>query len=76
MLSDPNRRAMYDRFGHRAEDASSPFGQNGPFAGGVIGTSTTSLIDGIPGDIRAFGVGKGDKGDIRCQSSLISFETE
>ena len=27
VLSDPNRRAMYDRFGHRAEDASSPFGR-------------------------------------------------
>src|SRR5262249_43928235 len=50
VLSAPNRRAMYDRFGHRAEDASSPFGQNGPFAGGVIDINDIA-IDGILGDI-------------------------
>jgi molecular chaperone DnaJ len=73
VLSDPNRRAMYDRFGHRAEDASSPFGQNGPFAGGVIDINDIA-IDGILGDILgAFGVGKGDKGDVRVELA-ISFE--
>ena len=73
VLSDPNRRAMYDRFGHRAEDAGSPFGQNGPFAGGVVDISDIA-IDGILGDILGvFGVGRGDKGDMRVEVA-ISFE--
>lgn len=73
VLSDPNRRSMYDRFGHRAEDASSPFGQNGPFAGGVVDISDIA-IDGILGDILgAFGVGKSDKGEVRVELA-ISFE--
>ena len=73
VLGDPNRRAMYDRFGHRAEDSSSPFGPNGPFAGGVVDISDIA-IDGILGDILgAFGVGKGDRGDIRRELA-ISFE--
>src|SRR5438094_8241122 len=36
VLSDPQRRAMYDRFGHRAEEPGSPFGSAGPFAGGAV----------------------------------------
>ena len=36
VLGDPNRRMMYDRFGHRAEEPGSPFGSGGPFAGGVV----------------------------------------
>src|ERR1700733_12815736 len=35
ILADPQRRAMYDRFGHGAESPGSPFSSNGPFAGGV-----------------------------------------
>ncbi len=73
VLSDPNRRAMYDRLGHRAEDGSSPFGPNGPFAGGVVDISDIA-IDGILGDILgAFGVGKGDRGDARVELG-ITFE--
>ena len=64
VLSDPQRRAMYDRFGHRAEDAGSPFGAGGPFAGGVVDFSEIA-IDGILGDLLGvFGVGKGDRGDL------------
>ena len=70
VLSDPNRRSMYDRLGHRAEDGSSPFGPNGPFAGGVVDISDIA-IDGILGDILgAFGVGKGDRGDTRVELSI------
>jgi molecular chaperone DnaJ len=73
VLSDPNRRAMYDRFGHGAEDGGSPFGPNGPFAGGVVDISDIA-IDGILGDILgAFGVGRGDKGDVRVEIA-IAFE--
>jgi len=73
VLGDPNRRAMYDRLGHAAEDGSSPFGPNGPFAGGVVDISDIA-IDGILGDILgAFGVGRGDKGDVRVETQ-VSFE--
>ncbi len=73
VLSDPNRRAMYDRLGHRAEGASSPFGPNGPFAGGVVDISDIA-VDGILGDLLGvFGVGKGDKGDVRIELG-VTFE--
>ncbi|MBV9946715.1 MAG: molecular chaperone DnaJ [Myxococcales bacterium] len=73
VLSDPDRRAMYDRFGHRAEEPGSPFGGNGPFAGGFVDISDIA-IDGILGDLLGvFGVGRGDKGDIK-QELEISFE--
>ncbi len=73
VLSDPQRRQMYDRFGHRAEDSGSPFGANGPFAGGVVDISDIA-IDGILGDILgAFGVGRGEKGDLRKEIE-VSFE--
>jgi molecular chaperone DnaJ len=73
VLSDPQRRAMYDRFGHRAEEPGSPFGQGGPFAGGVVDISDIAF-DGILGDLLGvFGVGKGDKGDIKRELE-IGFE--
>jgi molecular chaperone DnaJ len=73
VLSDPDRRAMYDRFGHRAEEPGSPFGGNGPFPGGFVDISDIA-IDGILGDLLGvFGVGRGDKGDVK-QELEVSFE--
>lgn len=73
VLSDPQRRSMYDRFGHRAEESGSPFGQGGPFAGGVVDFSEIA-VDGILGDLLGvFGVGKGDRGDIKRELE-ITFE--
>jgi molecular chaperone DnaJ len=73
VLFDPNRRGMYDRFGHRAEEPGSPFGTGGPFPGGFVDVSNLS-IDGILGDLLGvFGVGRGDKGDMKCPLE-ISFE--
>src|SRR5580704_14863038 len=73
VLSDPQRRAMYDRFGHRAEEPGSPFGSGGPFAGGVVDISDIAF-DGILGDLLGvFGVGKGDKGDIK-RDLEVTFE--
>jgi molecular chaperone DnaJ len=73
VLSDPQRRAMYDRFGHRAEEPGSPFGASGPFAGGVVDISDIA-IDGILGDLLGvFGVGRGEKGDIK-QELELTFE--
>jgi molecular chaperone DnaJ len=73
VLSDPQRRQMYDRFGHRAEEPGSPFGQSGPFGGGVVDISDIAF-DGILGDLLGvFGVGRGEKGDIKRELE-ISFE--
>jgi molecular chaperone DnaJ len=73
VLSDPNRRGMYDRFGHRAEEPGSPFGTGGPFPGGFVDISDIA-IDGILGDLLGvFGVGRGDKGDIKRELE-VSFE--
>ncbi len=73
VLSDANRRTMYDRFGHRAEEPGSPFGSGGPFPGGFVDISDIA-IDGILGDLLGvFGVGRGDKGDIKSELE-VSFE--
>lgn len=73
VLSDPQRRTLYDRFGHRAEDPGSPFGAGGPFAGGVVDISDIAF-DGILGDLLGvFGVGRGDRGDIKLELE-VSFE--
>src|SRR5579883_2369435 len=73
VLSDQGRRTMYDRFGHRAEEPGSPFAAGGPFPGGFVDISDIA-IDGILGDLLGvFGVGRGDKGDLK-QELEISFE--
>jgi len=73
VLSDPSRRTMYDRLGHRAEEPGSPFGANGPFPGGFVDISDIA-IDGFLGDLLGvFGVGRGDRGDIK-RSLTVSFE--
>ena len=73
ILSDPQRRAMYDRLGHRAEEPGSPFAAGGPFGGGVVDISDIAF-DGILGDLLGvFGVGRGDKGDLKRELE-ISFE--
>ncbi len=73
VLSDPNRRTMYDRLGHRAEEPGSPFAASGPFPGGFVDISDIA-IDGILGDLLGvFGVGRGSKGDLKQQLEL-SFE--
>jgi molecular chaperone DnaJ len=73
VLSDENRRSLYNRLGHRAEEPGSPFGAGGPFAGGYVDISDIA-IDGILGDLLGvFGVGKGDKGDIK-RDLEVTFE--
>jgi molecular chaperone DnaJ len=70
VLSDPNRRSLYDRLGHRAEAPGSPFGGNGPFPGGYVDISEIA-IDGFLGDLLGvFGVGKADKGDLKCELEI------
>jgi len=70
VLSDPERRANFDRFGAIAEQPGSPFGANGPFPGGVVDLGDIA-IDGILGDLLGvFGVGKGDRGDLKLDLEL------
>ena len=73
VLGDPQRRAMYDRFGHHAENPGSPFASGGPFSGGVVDISEIA-VDGILGDLLGmFGVGRGDRGDIK-RDLEVTFE--
>src|SRR5258708_12829875 len=73
VLSSDDRRSMYDRFGHKAEAPGSPFASGGPFPGGFVDISDIA-IDGILGDLLGvFGVGRGDKGDIK-RDLEVSFE--
>jgi molecular chaperone DnaJ len=73
VLSDPEKRQMYDRFGHRVDDPGSPFGSGGPFPGGVVDLSDLAF-DGLLGDLLgAFGVGRGDKGDLKVALE-VTFE--
>jgi molecular chaperone DnaJ len=73
VLSDPNRRGMYDRFGHRAEEPGSPFGSSGPFPGGFVDISDIA-IDGLLGDLLGvFGVGRGEKGNLK-RDLEVTFE--
>jgi molecular chaperone DnaJ len=73
VLSDETRRSMYDRFGHRAEAPGSPFASGGPFPGGFVDISDIA-IDGILGDLLGvFGVGRGEKGDLKCDV-VVTFE--
>src|SRR5258708_9339956 len=65
VLSSDDRRSMYDRFGHKAEEPGSPFSAGGPFPGGYVDFSDIA-IDGILGDLLGvFGVGRGDQGDLK-----------
>jgi molecular chaperone DnaJ len=73
VLSDPQRRSLYDRFGHKAEAPGSPFSAGSPFEGGVVDLGDLGF-DGILGDLLgAFGVGRGDRGDLK-QDLEVSFE--
>src|SRR6185295_8989856 len=59
--------------GHRAEEPGSPFASGGPFQGGVVDFSEIA-VDGILGDLLGvFGVGKGDRGDLKRELE-ITFE--
>lgn len=70
VLSDPQRRSVYDRFGHRGEETGSPFAAGSPFAGGVVDFSDIAA-SGILGDLLGvFGVGKGERGDLRREVEI------
>src|SRR5258708_18113657 len=63
VLSDDDRRSMYNRFGHRAEEPGSPFGAGGPFPGGFVDISDIAIDGLLGGLLGGFGVGRGDTGD-------------
>ncbi|MGH7272779.1 MAG: DnaJ C-terminal domain-containing protein, partial [Polyangiaceae bacterium] len=51
----------------------SPFGAGGPFAGGIVDISDIA-VDGLLGDLLGvFGVGRGDKGDVK-RDLEVTFE--
>ena len=74
VLSDPQKRAMYDRFGQSAPDApGNPFANGVPFD---LSDFANLGADGILGDfLNAFGFGKGDRGDIRKDVEVTFEET-
>ncbi len=61
LLSDPNKRRMYDRFG--ASAFAGPAGGGGP---GGVGVDINIGLDGLFGDIlNAFGIRTGERGNIK-----------
>ncbi len=76
LLSDPKKRAMFDRFGEAgvggAASSAGPFGGGMPFDFADVAAMG---VDGLFGDLLgAFGIGRGgDKGDLKKEIS-VSFE--
>lgn len=71
VLSDPQKRAMFDRFGQAGANASG-----GAYGGMPFDISDFANIgaDGIFGDLlNAFGFGKGDRGDLKKEVT-VTFE--
>lgn len=66
ILSDPQKRATYDRFGAAAADGGFPGGGMG-FGGGVDVSSIEDLLGTLFG---AFGFQKGQRGDLRKEMTL------
>jgi molecular chaperone DnaJ len=70
ILSDPKKRAMFDRFGHAGVGGA---GGAGPFQGVPIDFSELN-IDGIFGDLlEVLGIRFGERGDVQVEVE-ISFE--
>lgn len=71
VLSDPQKRAMYDRFGAGGMGAGGGPGGGNPFDFVDLGSIG---LDGIFGDLlRNFGIRTGDRGDLR-KEVLLTFE--
>lgn len=74
LLSDPNKRAMFDRFGAAgvggaAGGAASPFGGGVPFD--IADFAANIPLDGILGDLLGrMGIRPGDRGDLRKELSI------
>ncbi len=69
ILSDPKKRAMYDRFGAAGLGAARA-GGDGPFQGVPIDFSDLN-IDGIFGDLLdALGIRFGERGDVQVEVSV------
>ena len=75
ILSDPQKRAMYDRFGAAGLGAArAGAGGSGPFQGVPIDLSELN-IDGIFGDLLdALGIRFGDRGDIQTEVTVTFVE--
>ncbi|HZX65091.1 MAG TPA: DnaJ domain-containing protein, partial [Myxococcales bacterium] len=58
VLSDPEKRARYDRFGHQAPGGFGP----SPFEGGFGGANINDIFEGIFGDIFGGGGRRGRGG--------------
>ncbi|MDI1446484.1 molecular chaperone DnaJ [Polyangium sp. 6x1] len=70
ILSDPQKRAAFDRFGPMGANAASA---GGPFGGGAVDLNDLN-IDGLFGDLLgALGIKVGDRGNLQ-KEIRISFE--
>jgi len=70
ILSDPDKRAVFDRFGVSGMDG----GSGGGFGGFDFGDLGNLNMEGLFGDLlRGFGIRTGDRGDLKKQL-VITFE--
>ncbi len=74
ILSDPQKRAAFDRFGASAIGAPGAGGGQGPFGGGMPFDMADLNIDGIFGDLLgALGIKVGERGNLQKELK-ITFE--
>ncbi|MFL5276292.1 MAG: molecular chaperone DnaJ [Myxococcales bacterium] len=71
VLSDPEKRARYDRFGHQAPGGFGP----SPFEGGFGGANINDIFEGIFGDIFGGGGRRGRGGRQRGRDLRYNLET-
>ncbi|MFI5300235.1 MAG: molecular chaperone DnaJ [Polyangiales bacterium] len=75
ILSDPQRRAAFDRFGAAAEQPGGPFGAGNPFNGAAgFNVDVNNLEDLLGSLFGAFGVQRGNKGDMQREVTLTFLE--
>jgi molecular chaperone DnaJ len=74
ILSDAQKRAAYDQFGHAGVDPSAAAGAGGFYGAGAGGASFSDIFGDVFGDI--FGGGRGGRGTSAFRGSDLQYSLE